>query len=500
MPISVDKQQAKVLVVEDDPIDQMAIRRALEEKGFPHEVTYASSTTEAKTRLLAQDYDVVVADYLLGDGTAFDLFRFAMRAPVIVITGVGDEETAIRAMKAGAQDYLVKDKSGEYLKLLPDRLEATLHAGGVEAQAQLLARALLRTQNSVFLTDLTGTILFANTAFRRQYGYSSEEILGKPASQLGEEGADGLVIYRRKNGSPLPAFLHSVTLRDEEGSDVVILHFLYPERPAEIAERSEDSTPAEHLALEERMTEALQNEEFLLHYQPIFSLADGRMTSLEALLRWKNPRFGLVMPIQFIPALERSGFILRVGEWVLRKVLQQMRDWQRLRYPQLPIGVNLAPLQFLDPGLVGMMERLMREFPLAREYLILEIKESTLVENPAAGRRILIELQQQGIRTCLDNATGQMSEAIGEMPMDMIKLDVGLVQTMDRKKAVLEQVKQILTSASQHKLLTIAKGLETKDQLETLKLLGCEMGQGFFYQLPLPLRDLERLLVESRAK
>ncbi|MEI6309300.1 MAG: response regulator, partial [bacterium] len=277
-PVSVKKLQAKVLVVEDDPIDQMAIRRALEEKSFPHEVTFASSTAEAKTLLLAHDYDVVVADYLLGDGTAFDLFRFAMRAPMIVITGVGDEETAIRAMKAGAQDYLVKDKAGEYLKLLPERLEATLHAGGVEAQAQLLARALLRTQNAVFLTDLVGTILFANTAFRRQYGYSSEEILGKPASQLGEEGADGLVVYRRKDGSFLPAFLHSVTLRDEEGSDVVILHFLYPERPAETAERSEDGTPAEHLALEERMIEALQNEEFLLHYQPIFRLADGRMT------------------------------------------------------------------------------------------------------------------------------------------------------------------------------------------------------------------------------
>ncbi|MCX5970758.1 MAG: EAL domain-containing protein [Coprothermobacterota bacterium] len=492
--------QAKVLVVEDNPIDQMAIRRALEERGFPHEVTFASSTAEAKARLLAHDYDVVVADYLLGDGTAFDLFRFAMRAPVIVITGVGDEETAIRAMKAGAQDYLVKDKSGEYLKLLPERLEATLHAGGVEAQAQLLARALLRTQNAVFLTDLAGTILFANTAFRRRYGYSSEEILGKPASQLGEEGADGLVVYRRKDGSSLPAFLHSVTLRDEEGADVVILHFLYPERPAETVERSEEGTPAEHLALEERMIEALQNEEFLLHYQPIFRLADGRMTSLEALLRWKNPRFGLVMPIQFIPALERSGFILRVGEWVLRKVLQQMRDWQRLRYPQLPIGVNLAPLQFLDPGLVGMIERLLREFTLPRELLILEIKESTLVANPARGRSILAELQQHSIRTCLDNAAGQLGEAIGEMPMDMIKLDVGLVQNMDRKKAALEQVKLILATARQHQLCVIAKGLETKEQLETLNLLGCEMGQGFYYQLPLPVRDLERLLVESRGK
>jgi EAL domain-containing protein (putative c-di-GMP-specific phosphodiesterase class I)/ActR/RegA family two-component response regulator len=496
--IAGDRPNVRVLVVEDDPVDQESIRRMVEERSLAFELTMASSTAEAKTRLLAHEFDVVVADYLLEDGTVLDLFRFVPKIPVIVITGVGDEGTALWAIRAGAQDYLVKDKAGDYLKLLPGRIEAAVQAQGVEAQAQLLARALLRTNHAVFLTDLQGVILFTNETFHRQYGYSYQEILGKPASMLGGVSEDGLQMHHHKDGSTFPVFLHMSTLKNDTGTEVAILHFAYPERSAESEERERNEV-SDAVSLEGRMTEALENEEFLLHFQPIYRLSDGKMTSLEALLRWKNPRFGLVMPIQFVPALERTGFIIRIGEWVLRKVCLQQRDWQRQHFDLVPVAVNLSYLQFQDPNLIPLVERLMREFSLPREAIVLEIKESSLAIDLATSRQILIEMQQHGLRVCLDNATGALGESLAELPVEMLKLDVSLAQNLASKKAVMEKVKEILSMAHALKITTIAKGVETREQQNAFNELGCQMGQGFYYQLPLPMRDLEKLL-ESEKK
>jgi len=174
-----EKTRYKVLLIEDNQLDQMAFKRYIETNGIPYDYTIADSIAEGKRALNTKPFDIIISDHSLGDGTAIDVLECAKDMPVIVVTGAGDEETAVKAWKAGAYDYLVKDINQEYLKAIPRTAENAIRHNMMEKKLQLLSGAVRSTEDSVFITDMQGKIIFVNKAFCRTYGYKEEEIVGQ---------------------------------------------------------------------------------------------------------------------------------------------------------------------------------------------------------------------------------------------------------------------------------------------------------------------------------
>jgi signal transduction histidine kinase len=174
----------KILYVEDSELDQMAFKRFVENNAIPYDYVIAGSISEARSVLARDQFDIVISDHSLGDGTAFDTMDSVKNTPVIVITGAGDEQTAIKLWKAGAYDYLIKDIDQNYLKAIPITVEnAVRHKITVE-KLQLLSGAIMSTNDSVYITDLQNQIIFVNKAFCKTYRYEKEEIVGQDSNIL----------------------------------------------------------------------------------------------------------------------------------------------------------------------------------------------------------------------------------------------------------------------------------------------------------------------------
>lgn len=231
----------KILLIEDNELDQMAFTRFVESNAVPYDCTVAGSVTEAKRILDTNQFDIIVSDHSLGDGTALDVLHSASDIPIIVVTGAGDEETAINAWKAGAYDYLVKDINQTYLKAIPVTVENAVRHKMVEKKLQLLSGAVMSTEDSVYITDMQGTIIFVNKAFCKTYGYKEEEIVGKNGNVLwigrhqsqntrsvfqtktvGSSWEVGFY-HRRKDDSVFPISLSRSNIKDANGHDVAIV-------------------------------------------------------------------------------------------------------------------------------------------------------------------------------------------------------------------------------------------------------------------------------------
>ncbi len=234
-----EDKKYKILLVEDDKLDQMAFKRLVKEEKLPYDYTIAGSICEAQSKLGSEQFDVVIADYSLGDGTALDVLDSAKNTPVILVTGVGDEETAIKTWRAGVYDYLIKDVERSYLRAVPVSIKNVIKHKETEAKAQLLSDAIMCTDDSVYITDMENKIIFANKAFCELYGYSEEEVIGKDANILWMEKPQGEgtrsvfqiiksarevgFYHRRKDGTLLPVSLSRSIIRDASGKEVAVV-------------------------------------------------------------------------------------------------------------------------------------------------------------------------------------------------------------------------------------------------------------------------------------
>ncbi|NQT03402.1 MAG: response regulator [Planctomycetes bacterium] len=181
----------KVLFIEDNQLDQMAFKHFMDENDIPYDCIIAGSVAEARQALGSNVFDIVITDHLLGDGTAFEILKSVENTPVIVVTGAGDEETAIKAWKAGAYDYLIKDLDQNYLKAITITVENAVKHKMVENKLQLLSGAVMSTDDSVYIANMQGKIIFVNKAFCNTYGYKEEEIIGgKQHCPLGRKTAN----------------------------------------------------------------------------------------------------------------------------------------------------------------------------------------------------------------------------------------------------------------------------------------------------------------------
>jgi diguanylate cyclase (GGDEF)-like protein len=248
------------------------------------------------------------------------------------------------------------------------------------------------------------------------------------------------------------------------------------------------STVGRRLALLDQLRAALDENQFVLHYQPILRLEDGRVIGAEALLRWNHPSDGLVPPAAFLPVLEESGLIVPVGCWVLRETVRQMQVWQMLYGRELLdwVSVNVSARQFNDPSVLLATLAEIRDsgFPLSR--LKIEITESAVMRNPEVTRAVLSELQELGIRIAIDDfGTGYSAlGALRDYQVDTIKIDRGFtaaIDTTDGRELVLAMLKIARIYGAD----VVAEGVETVVQRDMLRRHGCGYAQGYLFAKPM---------------
>jgi PAS domain S-box-containing protein len=229
----------KILMVEDDALDQKAFERLVKDEKLPYDYTIAGSVSEAKGILASKQFDVVISDYSLGDGTAFDVLGAVKDTPAIIVTGAGDEELAVKVWRAGAYDYLIKDLDRHYLKALPITVENVIRHRKTEEKVQLLSGAIMSTDDSVYITDMENRIIFVNKAFCETYGYQEQEVIGKDSNILwigklrgkGTRSVFQIVssawevgfYHKRKDGSIFPVSLSRSIIKDPAGSEVAVV-------------------------------------------------------------------------------------------------------------------------------------------------------------------------------------------------------------------------------------------------------------------------------------
>ncbi|QTN27537.1 EAL domain-containing protein [Rhodoferax sp. AJA081-3] len=257
---------------------------------------------------------------------------------------------------------------------------------------------------------------------------------------------------------------------------------------------------ANKVALENQLRLALDRGEFVLHYQPKVNLATGAMTSAEALLRWNDPRTGLVPPGQFIPVLEETGLIHAVGRWALRQAIADYLRWRAAGLAVVRIAVNVSPLQLRNRNFIDEVRKAISIDPHAQDGVELEITESLIMEDVKHSIASLQAIRTMGLTVAIDDfGTGFSSLSyLAKFPVDTLKIDRSFVLDMTESPEGLALVSTIINLAHALRLKVVAEGVDSEDQLRLLRVLGCDEMQGYLFSQPVPSAVFEaKYLVPS---
>jgi diguanylate cyclase (GGDEF)-like protein len=250
---------------------------------------------------------------------------------------------------------------------------------------------------------------------------------------------------------------------------------------------------AGRFALEGQLRKALENQEFVLHYQPKVSLRTGLMTGVEALIRWNSPHDGLVPPMKFIPILEETGMINDVGLWALQQATADWLRWRRGGLPSVPIAVNVSPVQLRDPAFVSQLEQVIGVAEDGAQGLELEITESMVMGDATHSVATLRAIHEMGISIAVDDfGTGFSSLGrLGTLPIDTLKIDRTFIADADTSTQGLSLVAAMLALAKSLRLKVVAEGVERQKQAQLLSTLECDEIQGFLISPALNAADFE---------
>src|SRR5215210_6021647 len=370
-------------------------------------------------------------------------------------------------------DTLGHDHGDELLKVVAERLGGALRNGDTLARlgGDEFAVVLADLPNRGAAAELAGRL---HDALRRPFGLRG--IAVELDASIGvalcpEHGRDVTTLIQRAD----------VAMYDAKRSQG---------RVETYATERDPYSPA-RLSLLGELRRAIESGELVLHYQPKVSLQGGRVTGVEALVRWEHPQHGLLQPDQFVPLAERTGTIAHLTHWVLDAALRQCGEW-REEHPGLTVAVNLAAANVLDVGLPAMVEELLRAHGLPGDALKCEVSEHTVMSDPQRVADVLAGLRALGVRLSLDDfGTGQASLAyLKRLPLHEVKIDRSFVTSMadDDGDAVI--VRSTIDLARNLGLEVVAEGVETEQVLHALMGLRCGSAQGFYVSRPLPPDEL----------
>ena len=238
-----------------------------------------------------------------------------------------------------------------------------------------------------------------------------------------------------------------------------------------------------------------------MHYQPKINLESGKLTSAEALIRWNDPRSGLVPPARFIPILEETGLIYEVGRWALRQAIEDYLRWRTMGLAAVRVAVNVSPLQLRNRGFIAEIEQAIGIDPAAAAGLELEITESLIMEDVKHSIASLHTIRAMGVRIAIDDfGTGFSSLSyLAKLPVDTLKIDRSFVIDMTAAQEGLALVSTIISLAHSLKLNVVAEGVETEEQSRLLRLLACDEMQGYLFSKPVPGEIFETKFLAPRT-
>jgi diguanylate cyclase (GGDEF)-like protein/PAS domain S-box-containing protein len=292
-----------------------------------------------------------------------------------------------------------------------------------------------------------------------------------------EQGTDGETLIKNADAAMYCA--------KDDGSNKV-RHFTDPTNRRAVAE----------LTMESDLRQALAAKQFFLVYQPQMEIESGRITGIEALIRWRHPTRGLVPPGQFIPIAENCGLILPIGEWVLRAACSQTGKWQSEGRRLVPVAVNVSALQFRQEGFCTLIRRVLEECDLAPPCLELELTESLLLSNADVMKPVLEELKEMGISLAIDDfGTGYSNFAyLKHFRVSKVKIDHSFIRDIATDSDDAAIATAIISMAKNLSLRVVAEGVENQAQMSFLLEHGCDQIQGYYFSKPLPASEMAALL------
>ncbi|MCM3744854.1 EAL domain-containing protein [Sporosarcina luteola] len=254
----------------------------------------------------------------------------------------------------------------------------------------------------------------------------------------------------------------------------------------------------ERILLEHELRKSVQMGHFTLEYQPKMNLSRGKLSGIEALVRWDHPDLGRIPPNKFIPLAEETKIILPLGEWVLREACKQAVQWKRQGYMAFRLAVNMSTVQLEDPDIVESIKRILFEEKVEPELIEIELTESSFADR-SEMRDAIERIRDLGMHVSIDDfGTGYSTFSyIKELPADTVKIDMSFVKDIEVNENSRAIVKAIITLADTAGLNVIAEGIETEEQANILHKLGCREGQGYFFSKPLSPADCELLFLKS---
>ena len=563
-----------LLLVEDSRQDAELVLETLREAGLEPLYRRVDTKEDYLRELNVSAPDLILSDFSLPqfDGkAALQLLKeTGLEIPFIIVSGCIGEEMAVECMKAGAADYLLKERLGRLPHAVSQALERTRL---VEEKRQAEQRLFLETfhdpltglpNRSLFLDRVNRVILRNRRETSRLFAVVYLSLGGFEIvhNSLGASAADRLLIevtrrilvrvrsadtLARLGGEDFLFLLDNLKSDDNatrvaervrqefvspfslDGQDIFLTATLGMTLSATGYDDAEqvlrDATTAVHrakahgrsgfaifdvvmhdqamtrLKLETDLRQAIGQNEFRLHYQPIVELETGQIAGFEALIRWQHPEQGLMMPHAFLTTAAELGMLPSLGDWSCQEACRQLRAWQDA-FPKLSpftMSVNLSIEQFSNADLVAALQEVVRSTGIARGSLKIEITESEIMGHPKAVSDILHQLKKQGIDACLDDfGTGYSSLSyLQQLPITFIKIDQSFVRRLGGEDDALAIVKTIMILADQLGRKVIAEGVETSQHLSILRSLGCEYAQGYLFAKPLAEEAARKLLGTS---
>lgn len=252
----------------------------------------------------------------------------------------------------------------------------------------------------------------------------------------------------------------------------------------------------QRLLLENNLRRAINNNEFVLHYQPLVCLENGLIIGVEALIRWMHPDLGMIMPDRFIHVAEETGLINRIGDWVLGEACRQAQAWCNAGLPSLSVAVNVAPVQFRQAGFVEEVAGALAASGLEAGRLELEVTERTVMHDADVNLGTLSALHRMGVELSLDDfGTGYSSLAyLKKFPVGKLKIDRSFINDLETDADDRAIASTIVSMGRNLRLTVLAEGVETAEQLALLRKMGCDMAQGYYFSRPLPADEIADML------